>query len=134
MHIVIRGKETLLRIIKRVAEHYVVQESPFGRNYKWAPEQVVLECSKCAKRTTHKRSQIISSEGFSCECGKSNTADIREELVIEVLDEEQYEADNHPWRHDAKAQDKQHSRDEAAHPEDSAWRYNDVTARKGIEE
>src|SRR5947209_11292406 len=123
-----------MQIIKRVAGHYEVQEKPFGRNYKWAPEKVVLECSKCGKRTTHKRSQIISSEGVSCECGKCDTTDIREELVIEVLDEEQYEAQNYPWRHDAKAQNKQHSRDEVGHPEDSAWRYNDVTARKGIEE
>ena len=123
-----------MRIIKRVAGHYVVQETPFGRNYKWAPEQVVLECSKCAKRTTLKRSQINNSEGISCECGKCNTADIWEELVIEVLDEEQYEVHNYPWRHDAKAQDKQHTRDEVGHSKDSAWRYNDVTTRNGIEE
>jgi hypothetical protein len=125
---------TLMRIIERVAGHYIVQEMPFGRTYKWAPEQVVLECSKCAKRTTHKRSQIIGSEGIRCECGKCNTAAIREQLVIEVLDEEQYEAHHYPWRHDTKVQDKQHARDEVFHLEDSAWRYNDVTARNGIEE
>jgi hypothetical protein len=123
-----------MRIIKHVAGHYVVQEMAFGRTYKWAPEQVVLECSKCAKRTTHKRSEIIGSEGISCECGKGNTAAIREELVIEVLDEEHYEAHHYPWRHDAKARAKQRSRDEGAYPEDSAWRYDDVTARNAIEE
>jgi hypothetical protein len=122
-----------MRVIERVAEHYAVQEMPFGRDYKWSPEQVILECSKCGKKTTHKRSEIIGSEVISCECGKANTAHIREELVIQLIDEE-YDAHHHPWDHDAKAQAKQHLRDEAAYTKDSPWRYNDVTARNGIEE
>ena len=117
-----------MRVIERVAEHYDVQDMPFGRDYKWSPEQVILECSKCAKRTTHKRSEIIGSEVISCECGKDDTAHIREKLVIQVIDEE-YEAHHHPWDHDAKAQDNQHLRDEAAYPVDSPWRYNDITSR-----
>ena len=126
-------KGTPMRVIERVAEHYDLQESPFGRAYRWSPERVVLECSKCAKRTTYKRSELIGSEVSSCRCGKDNTARIREELVIQVIDEE-YEAHHHPWEHDAKAQAKQQLRNEAAYPKDSAWRYNDVTARNGIEE
>ena len=122
-----------MRVIERVAEHYAVQEMPFGRDYKWSPEQVILECSKCGKKTTHKRSEIIGSELISCECGKANTAHIREELVIQLIDEE-YDAHHHPWDHDAKAQAKQHLRNDAAYTKDSAWRYNDVTARHGIEE
>ena len=121
-----------MRVIERIAEHYDVQEMPFGRDYKWSPEQVILEC-KCGERTTHKRSEIIGSEVISCECGKDDAAHIREELVIQVVDEE-YEAHHHPWDHDAKAQAKQQLRNEAAYPKDSAWRYNDVTARNGIEE
>jgi hypothetical protein len=123
----------LMQVIERIAEHYDVQETPFGRDYKWSPEQVILECSKCGKKTTHKRSEIIGSELISCECGKGDTAHTREELVIQLVDEE-YEAHHHPWLHDAKAQAKQHLRNDAAYTKDSAWRYNDVTARNGIEE
>ena len=92
----------LMQVIERIAEHYEVQEMPFGRNYKWSPEQVILECGKCGKKTIHKRSEIIGSEVVICECGKANTARIREELVIRVLDEE-YEAHHHPWHHDTQA-------------------------------
>ena len=115
-----------MQVIKRIPEHYDVQEMPFGKDYRWSPEQVVLECSKCSKSTTHKRYEIIGSEVIRCECGKGNTARIREELVIQVLDEE-YEAHHRPWLHDTKGQAKQHLRDEAAYPNDSPWRYNDVT-------
>ncbi|HZB82089.1 MAG TPA: hypothetical protein VE288_04470 [Rubrobacteraceae bacterium] len=117
-----------MRVVERVAEHYNVQEMPFGRDYRWSPEQVVLECSKCDKKITLKRSEIIGSEVISCECGKGDTARIREELVTQLVDEE-YEAHHHPWDHDAKAQDNQHLRDEAAYPAGSPWRYNDVTSR-----
>jgi hypothetical protein len=123
-----------VRVIERIAEHYDVQESPFGRAYRWSPEQVVVECGKCAKRTTYKRSEIIGSEVIGCECGKANTARIREELVIRMLDQEEYEAHHHPWRHDIQAQAKQHLQDQAAYRKDSPWRYNDVTARNADEE
>ena len=122
-----------MRIHKRIAGHYAVQEVPFGKDYRWSPETIVLECSKCGKKTTHKRSEIIDSEVISCECGKTNTSRIREELVIQQQDEED-KAHHRPWRHDSQARAKQRSRDEAAYPEDSAWRYNDVTTRNEIEE
>jgi hypothetical protein len=91
-------KVPLMQVIERFAEHYEVEEMPFGRDYKWSPEQVILKCSKCGKRRIYKRSQVIGSEVIRCECGKGNTARIREELVIKVLDEE-YEAHHHPWRY-----------------------------------
>ena len=68
-----------------------------------------------------------------CECGKANTARIREELVIQLLDEE-YETHHHPWFYDAQEQAKQHKRDEAAYPKESPWRYNDVTSGHMAEE
>ena len=34
----------------------------------------------------------------------------------------------HPWFYDAKERAQQHKEDEAAYPEDSPWRYNDITA------
>ena len=116
-----------MRVIERIAEHYDVQESPFGRDYRWSPEQVVVECSKCGQRATHNRWEFISSEVADCGCGKGHSARIREELLIRVLDEE-YEAHHHPWLHDTQAQAKQRLRDEAAYPKDSSWRYNDVTS------
>jgi hypothetical protein len=113
-----------MRVIERLAEHYDVQELPFARVYRWTPEDVVVEC-KCGKRMTHKRSELIGSEVTSCGCGEDHAARIREELVIELIDEE-YEAHHHPWYHDAQAQAKQRLRDEAAYPKDSSWRYNDA--------
>ena len=89
-----------MRVVERKAEHYDVEEMPFGRHYRWAPEQVVLECSKCGKRMIRSRSEIIGSEATECECGKVNTAGIREELVIPLVDKE-YEAHHHPWFCDA---------------------------------
>ena len=87
-----------MKVFERIPEHYDVEEMPFGRDYRWSPGQVVLECSKCGKKITLKRSEVIASEVLICECGKGNTARIREELVIQVLDEE-YEAHHHPWRY-----------------------------------
>jgi|SRR5215207_6104796 len=122
-----------MQVIERIAEHYDVQEMPFGRDYRWSPEQVVIACSKCGKRMTYTRLEIIGSEVIECECGKANTVRIREELVILLLDEE-YEAHHHPWFYDAQEQAKQHKRDEVAYPEDSPWRYNDVRYRSLQEE
>jgi hypothetical protein len=127
-------RNAVMQLIERIAEHYDVQEVPFGRAYKWSPELVVLECSKCAKRTTYQRSKILGSEVIVCECGKANTARIRAELVIQLLDEEEYKAHYHPWLHDTNEQVQQHLRNEATYPKNSPWRYNDVTARDGIEE
>ena len=46
--------------------------------------------------------------------------------TLGLLDED-YEA-HHPWHYDTQAQTEQHLRDEAAYPENSPWRYNDVTS------
>jgi len=34
---------------------------------------------------------------------------------------------SHPWSYDAKVRAGQHQQDEAAYPEGSPWRYNDIT-------
>ena len=69
-----------------------------------------------------------------CQCGEDRAVGIEEEVVGQMMLGEDWELAHHPWRHDARSQDKQHSRDEVAYPEYSAWRFNDVTARNGIEE
>jgi hypothetical protein len=90
-----RGEE-IVQVIERIPEHYEVEEVELGRVYRWHPESVVIEC-KCGKRTTLKRRDIIDSMP-DCECGKDHTASIREELVLQLIDEE-YEAHHHPWRY-----------------------------------
>ena len=116
----------MMKIIERVAEHYDTQEMEFGRTYIWCPESVVLECSKCAKKMTLTKSELILTQP-ECECGKGHTAKVREEIVIQLVDEE-YEAHHHPWHYDLQSQANQHLRDEATYPEGSSWRYNDVTS------
>ena len=85
------------KIVERIAEHYDTQEMEFGTTYIWCPESVVLECTKCAKKMTLTRSELIDTQP-DCECGKGHSASAREELVLELVDEE-YEAHHHPWRY-----------------------------------
>ena len=87
----------MTKIIGRVAGHYDVQNTEVGRNYKWCPEYVVLECSKRSKKMTLTRSELIDTQP-DCECGKGHTASVREEVVIQLLDED-YETHHHPWRY-----------------------------------
>ena len=87
-----------MHLIERIPEHFDAQEvEDIGRTYIWCPECVVVECDACCKRTTLKRAELISS-GFDCECGKDNAASIREEVVLQLIDED-YEAHHHPWRY-----------------------------------
>jgi hypothetical protein len=120
------GRILVMKVIERVAEHYDVKEVEFGRTYRWCPESVVLECSKCGKQMTLTRADLIDIKP-DCECGRGHTAGVREEVVIQVLDED-YEAHHHPWHYDLQSQADQHLRDEAACPEGSSWRYDDVTS------
>jgi hypothetical protein len=53
----------------------------------------VIECI-CGKGLTIKRAYLIEAER-DCEGGLNHTASIREEVVIQLLDEE-YEAHHHP--------------------------------------
>ncbi len=83
-----------MHLLERVPEHYDAQEVKFGRAYNWCPECLVLECEACGKRTTLKRLDLIS-DGFDCECGRDNAASTREEVVVELVDED-YESHHHP--------------------------------------
>ena len=86
-----------MKIIERVAEHYDTQEVEFGRTYIWSPESVVMECSKCGKKMTLTKSELIDTQP-DCGCGKGHTARAREEVVHELVDGD-YEAHQHPWRY-----------------------------------
>ena len=85
-----------MQVIERIAEHYDIQETDFGRIYRWCPECVVMEC-KCGKRKTLSRSELIKAN-CACECGTDNAASVIEEVVLELLDED-YEVHHHPWRY-----------------------------------
>ena len=85
-----------MQVIERIAEHYDIQETDFGRIYRWCPECVVMEC-KCGKRKTLNRSELIKANS-ACECGTDNAASVREEVVLELLDKD-YEVHHHPWRY-----------------------------------
>jgi hypothetical protein len=86
-----------MKIIERVAEHYDTHEVEFGGTYIWCPACVVMQCSKCAKKMTLTRLDLIANKP-DCECGKGHSARAREEVVLELVDED-YEAHNHPWRY-----------------------------------
>jgi hypothetical protein len=75
-----------VQVIERIAEHYDTQEMEFGRIYSWCPECVVVEC-KCGKRKPLTRSELIKAKP-ACECGADNTASVREEVVLELFDED----------------------------------------------
>jgi hypothetical protein len=90
------GRALVVKVIERVAEHYDTQEMEFGRVYSWWPESVVVEC-KCGKRKTLTRSELIDAKP-ECECGMDHTAGVREEMVLELMDED-YEVHPHPWRY-----------------------------------
>ncbi len=84
-----------VEVIERVAGHYEAEDVEFGRVYSWCPETVLIECD-CGKRSVHKRMDVISGSVTICECGKDRATIVREELVIQLLDEDEAV---HPWRY-----------------------------------
>ena len=107
----------------RVVGHYEVDETPFGRSYKWHPSYVNLQCD-CGEELT--LSGASGTPVCCSRCGADHSG---------VIDEIQRREDRlghevtHPWGYDTQEQADQRRKDEAAHPEDSAWRYNDITSR-----
>ena len=111
----------MTRIIEDLEAHYETHEVPFGRSYEWHPEQVAFECN-CGQRSTVTATSPTTTR---CRCGADHGGIVRSirrresRLPYETL---------HPWLHDTKEQSQQRHRDEAAYPEGSPWRYNDVTS------
>ncbi len=115
----------MTRITVRVEGHYEVHEAPFSRSYKWHPSAVTLVCD-CGEEQTF----TDASADSSCRCGADRSALIDDALINDIRFRESQlrDAVAHPWNHEVKEQAAQHLRDEAAYPEGSSWRYNDVTA------
>ena len=89
-----------MKVTERIREHYEVREMEggLGRAYKWRPEQVVLQCD-CGKRSIHKRADLLGASVSSCECGEDDMGRVREELVLQLIDEEGREVNRYPWRY-----------------------------------
>ena len=110
------------RIEKATPAHYESHEVPFGRSYEWHPEQVIVECDCGQKLLLTGTSNLPSCPECGLDYG-SLVHEIRRREKRRLRDE-----DEHPWQYDAQGQEDQHLRDEQAYPEDSPWRYNDVTS------
>ena len=109
------------KIVERVEARYEVRDVPFGKVYEWHPAHVAIECD-CGERL------ILTAASTTTACGRCGTclggfvADIRERegrLPARLT---------HPWFYDVKERAERHRQDEAAYPEGSPWRYDDVTA------
>ncbi len=112
----------MLRIEKATPAHYESHEVPFGRSYEWHPEQIIVECDCGQKLLLTGTSNLPSCPECGLDYG-SLVHEIRRREKRRLRDE-----DEHPWQYDDQGQEDQHLRDEQAYPEDSPWRYNDVTS------
>ena len=108
------------KIIERVEARYEAREIPFGKVYEWHPAYVVLECD-CGGHLI----LTATSTTTACSCGARLGG-----FVHDMQEHEDHLPEwlTHPWFHDAEARADQRMRDEAAYPEGSPWRYNDITA------
>ena len=114
----------MAQIIERVQAHYEAREAPFGKVYEWHPASLALECD-CGERLIL---SATSSTTTTCcsRCGAdlgTFVHDIQEQEREGTLPDEL----THPWFYDAPERAEQSLRDEAAYPEGSSWRYNDIT-------
>ena len=110
------------RTEKATPAHYESHEVPFGRSYEWHPEQISVECDCGQKLLLTGTSNLPSCPECGLDYG-SLVHEIRRREKRRLRDE-----DEHPWQYDDQGQEDQHLRDEQAYPEDSPWRYNDVTS------
>jgi hypothetical protein len=105
-----------------VVGHYEVDETPFGRTYKWQQADVTLKCD-CGGELA------LSDASITAVCSRCGTD--HSDVINEIQKREECLGHEitHPWNYDTQEQEDQCLKDEAAHPEDSAWRYNDITSR-----
>ena len=112
----------MTQIIEIIEEaHYETREVPFGRSYKWHPERMVVECD-CGEELAFTGTEALTT----CQCGAEYGDLVR---GIRYREGQLRDEDVHPWDYDVQGQADQHSRDEAAYPEGSPRRYNDITSR-----
>jgi hypothetical protein len=113
----------MAQIIERVEAHYESREVPFGKVYEWHPGYVVLECD-CGEKITLTATSTMTT---CSRCG-ANLDVVDEAIDINEREDRLPDSLTHPWFYDAKERAQQHQHDEAAYPEGSPWRYNDITS------
>jgi hypothetical protein len=111
----------MVQILERVQAHYESREMPFATVYEWHPDAVALECDCSEKVTLSATSSATTCSGCGADLGT---------FVHDIREREGRLPDKlaHPWFYDARERAQQHEHDEAAYPEGSRWRYNDITA------
>lgn len=111
----------MAQIIEHIEGCYEAREVPFGKVYEWHPAFVTLECD-CGEALT----LTASSTMTTCRCGAEVGS-----FIQDLKEREDHLSDmlTHPWFHDAQVRAQQHLRDEAAYPEGSSWRYDDITSK-----
>lgn len=61
-------------VVEHIEGRYEVHKHPYGTDYAWCPECVVVQCS-CGRRPE------LSALETTCRCGADHTALIEEELA-----------------------------------------------------
>ena len=108
------------KIVERVEARYEDREVPFGKVYEWHPAHVAIECD-CGERLILTATSTITA----CSCGADLGGFVRD---LQEREGRQPDELTRPWFYDAKERAYQHQQDEAAYPEGSPLRYNDVTS------
>src|SRR5215212_5628918 len=109
------------KVIERIEAHYEPRELPFSKVYEWHPTSLAIEC-ECGEKV------ILTAMSTTTTCSRCG-ADLGA-LVYDIQEERESrlpERLTHPWFYDARECAQQHQHDEAAYPEGSPWRYNDIT-------
>ena len=85
-----------MKIIELVDAHYRREDVDYGASFVWDPGHIVLECNKCGKRQSLKRSELV--EGLvKCPCGESSEARLYQGQVADALAAD--DRKRHPWRY-----------------------------------
>jgi hypothetical protein len=107
------------KIIERVEGRYEAREVPFGKVYEWHPAHITVECDCGEKSILTATCTITTCSG----CGADLSG------IVHDIQEREGPLPNrltHPWFYDAQVREQQRLRNEAAYPEGSPWRYDDV--------
>jgi hypothetical protein len=112
------------KIIERVEARYEAREVPFGKVHEWHNAYVAIECD-CSEQL------ILTATSSTTTCRRCG-ADLGT-FVRDLREREGRLPDRltHPWFYDANERAQQRLRDEAAYPEGSPLRYDDITADNG---
>ena len=112
------------KVIERVEARYEAREVPFGKVYEWHPAYVAVECD-CGEKVT----LTATSTTTACRrCGAALGGFVRD---LQKREGRLPDKLAHPWSYDANERAQQHRQDEAAYPQGSPWRYDDITADNG---